>query len=48
LENLKEEYHLTDLVVNGRIMLKQILKEKDYWDVARFSWLRIGSGGMHF
>jgi len=44
---LRERDHLEDLGVDGRIILRWILRK---WDVAAWtgsSWLRIGTGGEH-
>jgi hypothetical protein len=39
--NLKEEVHLDDLGVNGRKILKQMLKE---WNGMKWGWTEFGSG----
>jgi hypothetical protein len=45
--NLRERDHLDDTGVEGRIILRQIIKKRDVgvWTVS--SWLRIGTGGGH-
>jgi len=47
MENLRDRDHLEDLGVDGRIILRWILRK---WDVGVWigsSWLRIGTGGGH-
>jgi len=45
--NLRERYHLEDPSVDGKIILRWIIRK---WDVVAWtglSWLRIGTGGGH-
>jgi hypothetical protein len=45
--NLRERYHLKDSGLDGRIILRWILRK---WDVGVWtgsSWLKIGTGGGH-
>jgi hypothetical protein len=43
--NLKEEQHLQDSGIDGRIMLKCIFKNWDGKAWTGLIWLRIGTGG---
>jgi hypothetical protein len=45
MENLREEDHLQDPGVIGRIILKWILEERDGETDCIDLWLRIGTGG---
>jgi hypothetical protein len=48
LENLRERNHFEDPGVDGRIILRWVLKQ---WDVRAWTgpmWLRIGTGGVQF
>jgi hypothetical protein len=42
-ENVKERDAIEDLHVNGRIILKWILKKQDVKVLTGFIWLRIGT-----
>lgn len=46
--NMKERDHFEDLYLDGRIILKQILKKQCGKVWAGFIWLRIGTGGKVF
>jgi hypothetical protein len=43
--NLRERFHLKDLDVDGRILLKYIFKKWDVGARTGLIWLRIGTGG---
>jgi hypothetical protein len=43
--NLRERNHLVDPVVDGRIILRWILRKWDVGVCNGSSWLRIGTGG---
>jgi len=43
--NLRERVHLGDPVVDGRIILKWIIRKWDVWVLTGSSWLMIGIGG---
>jgi hypothetical protein len=45
VESLKGRDHLEDLGVNGKVILKLILKKKGGRMWTGFIWLRIGTGG---
>jgi len=45
--NLREQEHLEDSGVDGRIILRCIFRKWDVWAWAGSSWLRIGTGGGH-
>ena len=45
--NLRERDHLEDPSVDGRIILRWILRKWDVGVSIRPSWLRIGTGGGH-
>jgi hypothetical protein len=44
-ENLKEQDHLDNICVNGRMMLKQFLNKKDGIAWTRVIWLRTRTHG---
>jgi hypothetical protein len=44
---LIEKDHLEDQVVNGRIILRRILRKLDVEVRIESSWLRVGRGGRH-
>ena len=46
-ENLREKDHLEDPDVDGRIILRWILRKWDVGVWTRSCWLRIGTGGEH-
>jgi hypothetical protein len=45
--NLREREHLEDPGVDGRIILRWIIKKWDVGVWTRSSWLKIGTGGGH-
>jgi hypothetical protein len=46
-ENLKERDHFEDPVVNERIILRRIFRERDVGAWTGQIWLGIGTGGGH-
>jgi hypothetical protein len=46
-ENLRERDHWEDPSVDGRIILRRILKKWDIWVWTGLGWLRIETGGGH-
>jgi hypothetical protein len=44
--NPEQKRLLANLSVNGRIILKRVLNKQDVWIWTRFTWLRIGAGGV--
>jgi len=45
--NLRERDHLGDPGIDGRIILRWILRKLDVGIWTGWSWLRIGTGGGH-
>ena len=45
--NLREQYHLEDAGVDGRIILRWIVRKWDVMVWTGSSWLRVGTGGGH-
>jgi len=46
--NLKERYHWKDPGINGRIILKCIIRKLNERAWIASMWLRIGTGGGHW
>jgi hypothetical protein len=46
-ENLRERDYLVDPAMDGRIILRWILRKWDVWVWNGLSWLRIETGGGH-
>jgi hypothetical protein len=47
-ENLRERDHWGDPDVDGRIILRRILRKWDVGVWTGLNWLRIGTGGWHW
>jgi len=45
--NLRGRDHLEDAGIDGRIILRWILRQWDVGGWTRLSWFRIGTGGGH-
>jgi len=42
-----KKYHLEDSGVDGRIILRWIIRKRDVWTRTGLIWLKIGTGGEH-
>jgi len=47
LGNLREREHLEDPGIEGRIILRWVLRKWDVWIWTGSSWLRMGTGDGH-